>query len=106
MMAPCFQRARGKSNNAVCGSEGVRMSGNNDRSILTRPPKLPPGLSLILGLAMIPPGVVIQGMPGGILVGGGVGFLLMSAWDFGRLRFVAWRRGRAERAVEARAGRT
>ena len=75
------------------------MSGNNDGSILTRPPKLPPAVSLVVGLVCVPLGALIQGMPGGILVGGGVGALVMAAWDFGRLRFVAWRRANAERAA-------
>ena len=81
------------------------MSGGNDSSILTRPPKLPPAFSLMLGLVCIPLGAVIRGMLGGVLIGAGVGGLAAAAWDFGRLRFVAWRRGRAERGVESREGR-
>jgi hypothetical protein len=81
------------------------MSGDNDSSILTRPPKLPPAFSLIVGLVCIPLGAVIQGMAGGVLIGVGVGALAMAAWDFGRLRFVTWRRGRTERGTESREGR-
>ena len=80
------------------------MSGDNDKSILTRPPKLRPAESLMLALVCIPLGLVIQGMMGGVLVGAGVGALIMAAWDFGRLRFVAWRRARAERGVASRNG--
>jgi hypothetical protein len=81
------------------------MSVDNDSSILTRPRKLRPAVALMLGLVLIPLGAVIQGMLGGVLVGVGVGALVSAAWDFGRLRFVAWRRGRAERRVESREGR-
>ena len=62
-------------------------------SILSRPPKLLPAHSLTAGVVLIPVGAMIQGMAGGILLGGGIGMLVMAAWDFGRLRFVAcWRR--------------
>jgi hypothetical protein len=89
-------------NLALVQFEGARrMGGNNDSSILSRPPKLPPAFSLVLGLVCIPLGVVIQGMPGGVLVGAGVGGLVMAAWDFSRLRFVAWRRAKAERAARS-----
>ena len=81
------------------------MNGNNDRSILTRPPKWPPTVSLALGLVCIPHGALIQGLPGGILVGVGIGTLVTAAWDFSRLRFVAWRRGRAQRGGVPREGR-
>lgn len=65
-------------------------------SILDRPPRIPPTHSLAAGLALTPVGAAIQGLPGGILLGVGVGLLITAAWDFGRLRFVAWRRGKAE----------
>ena len=74
------------------------MSGNNDNSIFTRPPKWPPGVSLVIGLICIPLGALIQGMLGGVLVGAGVGALIAAAWDFGRLRFVTWRRKVAVRS--------
>jgi hypothetical protein len=67
-------------------------------SILSRPPKFPPAHSLGLGVVLIPVGTWIQGMPGGILLGVGIGLLIMAAWDFTRLRCVAWWRRRAERA--------
>jgi hypothetical protein len=86
------------------------------RSLTTRVPKLTaarqnalnrtklaeaaPAFSLMLGLVGIPLGAAIQGMLGGVLIGAGVGGLAAAAWDFGRLRFVAWRRGRAERRVD------
>jgi hypothetical protein len=53
-----------------------------------------------MGLVCIPLGALIQGMLGGVLIGGGVGALMMATWDFGRLRFAAWRRGKAERHSE------
>jgi hypothetical protein len=81
------------------------MSGDNYSSIFTRPPKLPPAVSLMLGFVCIPLGAVIQDTVGGVLVGGGVGALATAAWDFGRIRFVAWRRGRAKRGVESREDR-
>ena len=45
-------------------------------TILTRPPKLPPLVSLVVGLICIPLGATIQGMLGGVLLGGGIGALL------------------------------
>jgi hypothetical protein len=80
------------------------MGWDNDRSILARPPKLPPRFSLMAGLVCIPLGAVIQGMFGGVMLGAGVGLLAAAAWDFSRLRFVAWRRGKAERRIESREG--
>ena len=74
-------------------------------SILTRPPKLPPAYSLTLALVCIPVGVVIHGMLGGVLIGAGIGGLLAAAWDFGRLRFVAWRSGRGNHEIESREDR-
>jgi hypothetical protein len=66
-------------------------------SILSRPPKISPTKSLVIGLVLIPLGAVIQGLPGGVLLGIGLGLLLTAAWDFGRLRFMAWWRGRQSR---------
>jgi hypothetical protein len=59
-------------------------------SFLTRPPKLKPTTSLLVGLLFIPVGTVIMdsGMRGGIggmFVGMGIGALLMAAWDSFRL---------------------
>ena len=61
-------------------------------TFLSRPPKLAPLVSLVIGIVWIPLGLIIKGTIGGGLVGGGIGFLLMAGWDFSRLRFVAWRR--------------
>jgi hypothetical protein len=58
-----------------------------------------------MGLICIPLGALIQTMLGGVLVGAGVGALAMAAWDFGRLRFVAWRRRKVQRGVESHEGR-
>ncbi len=79
-----------------------RMSGSSDNSFLSRPPKLPPLLSLFLGAISIPLGLALQGGIGGGLLGGGIACLLMAVWDFSRLRFVAWRRVRVARAAADR----
>jgi hypothetical protein len=76
------------------------MMGSSLYSILSRPPKLRPSVSLALGFGCIPLGLAIQGAIGGGLIGGGVGAILMAAWDFGRLRFVAWRQAQAERVAQ------
>ena len=61
------------------------MNGANEKSVLSRPPKLSPLMSLPLGAVCIVLGFVIQGGLGGGLVGGGLGLMGVGLWDVGRL---------------------
>jgi len=67
------------------------MAEDQHDSFLTRPPKIAPMFALGLGLIFIPLGLFIQDSVGGALLGGGIGCIIMAAWDTFRLRFFAKR---------------
>ena len=67
------------------------------RSLLTRPDKVPPLFSLIVGIVLFPVSFVALGenspqgrLVAGGLLGGGIGLLIVSAWDAGRRRLARW----------------
>ncbi|HQR09420.1 MAG TPA: hypothetical protein PLN21_21540 [Gemmatales bacterium] len=60
-----------------------------DRSFLGREPKIQPIVALILGVLFIPLGYVMQGAIGGGFEGAGIALIIMSLWDFIRLRLYA-----------------
>lgn len=65
-----------------------------DNSILGRQPKIPPAIAFLGGMVCIPLGYGLQGSIGGGLMGAGIALLVMSSWDFIRLRLHARRQAR------------
>ena len=68
---------------------------DQNESFLTRPPKVRPSIALLLGVVCIPLGIMIKGAIGGALVGGGIGAIMMAAWDAFRLRIFGKRRAKS-----------